>query len=81
MSPLTPATCRAARALIDWTQEDLAQAAGLCRSTIREFEKGHHDLQRASARAIMDAFESAGVEILPPGRKGPGVRLRDASSG
>lgn len=76
---LIPATCRAARGLIDWTQEDLAQAAGVCRSTIREFENGHHTLQSASETAILEALIQAGVEVMPPGDRGPGVRLSTRS--
>jgi transcriptional regulator with XRE-family HTH domain len=78
MSRLSPSVCRAARALIDWTQEDLARAAGVCRSTVREFEKGHHALQGASEAALVAALDIAGVELLAAGRHGPGVRLRRA---
>jgi DNA-binding XRE family transcriptional regulator len=73
--PLTPAVCRAARGLLDWTQADLADAADVCRSTVRDFEKDRHGLQRASASAIVAAFEAAGVELLSDAA-GPGVRLR-----
>lgn len=75
MDRLLPATCRAGRALLDWTQEDLAKAAGVCRSTIREFEKEHHALQRASEEAVVEALARAGVELIPSGHHGPGVRL------
>jgi transcriptional regulator with XRE-family HTH domain len=73
---LLPATCRAARGLVDWTQADLARAAGVCRSTVREFEKGHHALQSASEAALVQALEAAGVELLRGGQGGPGVRLK-----
>lgn len=76
---LIPATCRAARGLLDWTQEDLAQAAGVCRSTIREFENRHHALQATSEEAIVEALNRAGVEMTPPGEYGPGVRLKSPS--
>lgn len=76
MTRLVPATCRAARALLDWTQEDLATAAGVCRSTVREFEKGHHALQRSSEEALVKALKSAGAELLPQSRHCLGVRLR-----
>lgn len=78
MKRLSPALCRAGRALIDWTQDDLAKAAGVGRSTVRDFEKGHHCLQRASEEAIITALHNSGVEILAEGRGGPGVRLRSA---
>ena len=73
---LTPAQCRAARGLIDWTQEDLAEAAGVSRSTVRDFEKGRHDLNRISAAQIRAAFEAAGVMLIQADALGPGVRLR-----
>ncbi len=75
---LTPAQCRAARGLIDWTQEDLAEAAGVSRSTVRDFEKGRHDLNRVSAAQIRGALEAAGVILIPADALGPGVRLRRA---
>jgi len=75
MPRLIPATCRAGRALVDWTQEDLANAAGVCRSTIREFEKGHHALQRASEEAVVNALAKVGVEVIATGPHSPGVKL------
>ncbi len=63
-SRLVPATCRAARALLAWTQEDLAYASGVCRSTVRAFEKGHHELQRASEDAITDALKAHGIQFI-----------------
>jgi transcriptional regulator with XRE-family HTH domain len=73
---LTPGQCRAARGLIDWTQEDLAERAGLSRSTVRDFEKGRHELHRASAAVIRGAFEAAGIVMIEPlDGLGPGVRL------
>ena len=73
---LTPAQCRAARGLLDWTQERLAEQAGLARSTVREFENGRHELHRASAAQIVAALEGAGALLIPADELGPGVRLR-----
>ena len=78
---LSPAQCRAARGLLDWTQEDLAEAADVSRSTVRDFEKGRHDLNRASAAQITAAFERAGVVLIAAGEMGPGVRLLRPPSG
>ncbi len=77
---LTPAQCRAARGLIDWTQEELAEAAGVSRSTLRDFEKGRHDLNRVSAAQIKAALEAAGVILIPADTLGPGVRLLAAQA-
>jgi transcriptional regulator with XRE-family HTH domain len=75
VSQLLPETCRAARGLLNWTQEALARAAGVCRSTIRDFEQGRHVLQRAKQDAIMNAFSDAGVELLGDNEYGVGVWL------
>jgi transcriptional regulator with XRE-family HTH domain len=74
---LTAGQCRAARALLDWTQDELASQAGVCRSTVRGFENGQHELHRSSAAVIRQALEGAGVVLLEAdAAHGPGVRLR-----
>jgi DNA-binding XRE family transcriptional regulator len=73
---LTPAQCRAARGLLDWTQEELAERAEVSRSTVRDFEKERHELQAASAQQIVSAFEGAGAVFLEPDGIGRGLRLR-----
>jgi transcriptional regulator with XRE-family HTH domain len=75
---LLPEQCRAARALLDWTQIELACRAGVSRSTVRDFEGGRHTLSPASEAQIVTVLESAGVLLLPPGSMGPGARLRRA---
>ncbi len=72
---LTPGQCRAARGFLDWTQDELAERAGLSRSTIRDFEKGRHDLQPGSAQQIVRTLEEGGLQLLPADDGGPGVRL------
>jgi DNA-binding XRE family transcriptional regulator len=71
----SPEQCRAARGLLDWTQEHLADVAGVSRSTVRDFEKGRHDLSRSSAAQIVVALEQAGVVLIPADSMGAGVRL------
>ena len=41
---ITIGQCRAARGLLDWTQQDLAEACGLSKTAINNFEKGHSDI-------------------------------------
>ncbi len=74
--PLSPAQCRAARALLDWTQDELAARADVSRGTIRGFESGQHALQRSTAAAVCRALEAGGVRLMEAdGAGGPGVRL------
>jgi len=72
---LSAPQCRAARALLDWTQSELAARAGVSPGTVRGFEVGRHALHRASAAAIRRAFEAEGLVLLDPGNEGgEGVR-------
>lgn len=76
--PLTPDQCRAARALLDWTQDELAERAAVSRSTVRGFEGGQHELHRATASAMRRALEDGGVVLLDPDDVGgAGVRRRE----
>jgi transcriptional regulator with XRE-family HTH domain len=60
---VTPAQCRAARALLDMTQSELAAAAGLGLSTIVDFEKGRRQVSNNGIRAIQSALERAGLRF------------------
>lgn len=78
MGVLTSAQCRAARGLLDWTQDTLAGSAGVSRSTVRDFEAGRHELHRGTQQQIVSALEKAGVLLVAADDVGPGVRLRTA---
>jgi transcriptional regulator with XRE-family HTH domain len=71
---LQAAQCRAARGLIDWSQRQLAEAAGVGVATIRLFEAGKGEQRRSTLTVIKNAFEAAGVEFTNGNQ--PGVRLR-----
>lgn len=73
---MTPQQSRAARALLDLTQPDLAQAAGLGLSTVVDFEKSRRSLPGETLAKIKAALETAGVEFIPENGGGAGVRLR-----
>lgn len=77
MTALTKEQSRAARALIDWSQLQLAQAANLGESTVRDFEKGRRVPSINNLAAIRAALEAAGVDFIDQNGMGPGVRLRD----
>jgi transcriptional regulator with XRE-family HTH domain len=79
--PLSSAQIRAARALIRWSAEDLANETALSVTTIRraELTEGETSLTSANDRAIRQALERAGVEFIDENGGGPGVRLCSAS--
>lgn len=80
-TPLTPGQCRAARGFLDWTQDELAARAGLSRSTVRDFEKGRHDLHPSSALQLVRTLEEAGITLIRAGDAGPGVCLKQLEGG
>ena len=59
----TPAQCRAARALLNWTQAVLAERAGVARKTIADFELASRTLHIRTRRDITATLESAGIEF------------------
>jgi transcriptional regulator with XRE-family HTH domain len=68
--------CRAARGLLDWTQEVLAEVARIGIATVRQFEGGHADSRQATLAVLRRAFEEAGVDFIDENGGGPGVRMR-----
>jgi hypothetical protein len=79
--PLLGAQIRAARALLRWSAEELAQASALGANTVRRAEvtEGATSLTAANDRAIRRALEDAGVEFIDENGGGAGVRLRKPS--
>jgi transcriptional regulator with XRE-family HTH domain len=73
---MTPSQCRAARALIEFSQTDLAATAKVGESTVRNFEAGRTVPVINNLEAIRRALEAAGVEFIAENGGGPGVRLR-----
>ena len=71
---ITAAQCRAARGLLDWTQQQLADAAHIGVATVRLFESEGVGARQATLIVIRQAFETAGVEFTNGDQ--PGVRLR-----
>ena len=70
---------RAARALLRWSAEDLARRSRLGVATIRraEGQEGSITATFANIQAIREAFEQAGIVLIPQNGGGAGVRFRD----
>jgi predicted transcriptional regulator len=57
------AQIRATRAILDWSQTDLARCTGLTQRSIHRIEHGMTRIRRSTARSIQRAFEETGVRI------------------
>jgi len=75
---LTPALCRAARGLLDWSQADLAEHAEVSRSTIKDFETGAHELHRSTEAQVLRALAAGGVVLAEVEGRGTGLFLSPA---
>lgn len=60
---MTPEQCRAARAWLDISQEDLAKLAKVSLSTVRDFEKGRRTPIENNLNAITMSLESFGIRF------------------
>jgi DNA-binding XRE family transcriptional regulator len=69
---VSPGQCRAARALLNWTQDELARKVGVALRTIRDFENERRQPLRVVRNSIKQAFEQSGIEFL----EDEGLRLK-----
>ena len=78
MSLTTRQQLRGARAMLGWTQQQLATRAGISLPSIKRLERGDGALaiRLDTLQKLQTAFEKAGIEFLDPNGGGPGVRLR-----
>ena len=76
---ITPVTCRAARGLAGLTQVQLAVAANVGLTTLKNYEAGAYIPFANNLSAIQRALEAAGVVFIASGQSlgagGAGVRL------
>ena len=76
--PVTSAQVRMARAALNWTVRDLAEATGLHRNTINNIEVGRYMGDPKSLAIIEKILIRAGVEFT--NGDAPGVKLRKRGS-
>lgn len=66
--PMSPEQSRAARAWLDWSQEELAAKASVSLSTVRDFEKGRRVPIANNLTAMRVALESGGIAFVDDGK-------------
>lgn len=69
---------KAARALLGWSQSDLADRSGVSEPTVARLESAQGELggREGTGDKIRSAIEKAGVEFIDENGGGLGVRLR-----
>ena len=69
---------KAARALLGWSQSDLALESGVSAPTIARLESVDGQLggREATVQRIRAALEKGGIQFIDENGGGPGVRLR-----
>jgi transcriptional regulator with XRE-family HTH domain len=77
---ITSAQVRAARGLVNWSRDQLAQTSGVPMRTLARFEADEGAPQARTVTAIRAALEASGVEFIQENGGGPGVRLRVSDS-
>lgn len=77
---ITARQIRAARALLGWSQQDLADKAIVSLNAITRLERGEVDPRMSTVTAVQKAITKAGVELITADdRKGEGVRMAKAT--
>lgn len=73
---IAAAQCRAARALLEWSEEQLAEAAQVDLTVIRRFEARLRRPSPDQQRKMRKALEDGGVVFIAENGGGAGVRLK-----
>lgn len=75
---LKPIQCRAGRALLGWSQDDLEARSGVSKKTIADFEREAQIPYDRTLRDLELALEAGGAQLIPENGGGAGVRLKAA---
>jgi transcriptional regulator with XRE-family HTH domain len=75
---LTTRQIKAARALLGWSQADLAEKSGVSEPTVARLESMDGELggRELTVGKIRAAIEAAGIEFIDENGGGRGVRLK-----
>ncbi len=75
MKKISGAQIKAARALLNWSQEDLANKASLTMTPVSRMEREVVNTRKGTMKLISMALEEAGIEFTN-GEEWVGVRLK-----
>jgi predicted transcriptional regulator len=78
---ITPRQIRAARGLLGWSQQELADKAIVSVNAVNRLERGQVDSRLSTLAAVEKALARAGVEFISAAEKGEGVRLARPDEG
>ena len=67
---IKPIQCKSARAMLNWSQEELAIKVECAKKTITDFEKGHRTPHHRTLKEIKIIFEGAGITFINNGEIG-----------
>lgn len=73
---ITGPQCRAARALVEFSRDRLAQLSGIDATTIEQFERKLGKPSDTQIEALIETLEKAGAQFIPENGGGAGVRLK-----
>ena len=75
---ITSAQIRGARAILDWSRDDLSKKSGVGISALMRFEAsdGIPAGKIQTLQLVQNAFEKAGIEFIGTPESGAGVRWR-----
>ena len=68
--------CRAARAMLNLSQNELAKKAQVSRATISDFERSERFPFKNNMLSIISVFKEQGIVFIEDGDEGAGVRLK-----
>lgn len=76
MKNITAEQCRAARAMLGWSRDLLEHASGVTARTITDFERGAREPRQGTKQSLIEAFDEAGLELIPANGGGAGLRFK-----
>jgi transcriptional regulator with XRE-family HTH domain len=80
---VTTRQIKAARALLAWSQAELADRSGISEPTVARLEAVDGELggRGETTQKIREAIEAAGIDFIEENGGGPGVRVRKRTKG